>query len=89
MHKQILTTPLGDTYPIMTGSGILDSIGEMLAEIVKPCRAMILTDSNVAPLYLECAAKSLEKAGAAHHQADNDLPGRQVLKLAEKVIAQA
>ena len=63
MHKQILTTPLGDTYPIMTGSGILDSIGELLAETVKPCRAMILTDSNVAPLYLDRARASLEKAG--------------------------
>ena len=26
---------------------------------------------------------------AAHHQADDDLPGRQILKLAEKIIAQA
>jgi len=63
MNKQILTTPLGDSYPIITGSGILDSVGNMLVEIVKPCRVMVLTDSNVAPLYLDRAVRSLEQSG--------------------------
>lgn len=63
MNKQILHTALGDSYPIYTGSGLLDSVGNMLAEIVKPCRAFVLTDSNVAPLYLDRTVMTLKNAG--------------------------
>lgn len=63
MNTQILTTPQGETYPIKTGSGLLNSIGTELAALTKPCRVMIVSDSNVAPLYLEQAKKSLANAG--------------------------
>lgn len=63
MHEQILTTPSGETYPILTGSGLLDRTGEILAKYIPPCRAMIVTDSNVAPLYLAQTEKSLASAG--------------------------
>lgn len=63
MNQQILTTPNGETYPILTGSGLLDQIGAKLTEIIQPCRVMIVTDSNVAPLYLGRAVKSLADAG--------------------------
>ena len=36
MKKQILTTPDGETYPILTGSGLLDACGTEIAAIVKP-----------------------------------------------------
>ena len=65
MNRQILTTPQGETYPIFTGAGLLDSLGGMLASIVKPCRVMILTDSNVAPLYLDRAVQSMTESGFA------------------------
>lgn len=67
MKKQILTTPSGETYPILTGSGLLDTCGQTLAELIKPCRVMILSDSNVAPLYLERTAQSLTTAGFSVH----------------------
>ena len=63
MKKQILTTPNSETYPILTGSGLLDSCGTEIAEIVKPCRVMIVSDTNVAPLYLERVKESLGSAG--------------------------
>ncbi|MBP0989147.1 MAG: 3-dehydroquinate synthase [Oscillospiraceae bacterium] len=63
MNTQILTTPSGETYPIKTGSGLLQSIGTELAAITKPCRVMIVSDSNVAPLYLLKVTKSLAEAG--------------------------
>lgn len=63
MKKQILTTPDGQTYPIFTGSGLLDTCGQEIASIVKPCRVMIVSDTNVAPLYLERVKKSLAEAG--------------------------
>ena len=63
MKKQILTTPDGETYPILTGSGLHDVCGTEIAAIVKPCRVMIVSDTNVAPLYLERVKKSLDSAG--------------------------
>lgn len=63
MNTQILTTPTGETYPIVTGSGILSELGSLLAERVKPCRVMVVTDTNVAPLYLDKVIDSLVSAG--------------------------
>ena len=63
MNTQILTTPQGEVYPIVTGAGLLQSIGSRLAETVKPCRVMLVSDENVAPLYLEQTQKSLVSAG--------------------------
>lgn len=63
MNTQILTTPQGETYPIKIGSGLLNSIGTELAAQIKPCRVMLVSDSNVAPLYLEQTKKSLVNAG--------------------------
>lgn len=53
----------GQSYPILIGSGLLSHCGELLAERMKPCRAMIVTDENVAPHYLEKAKNSLQNAG--------------------------
>ena len=63
MNKQILTTPSGETYPILTGSGLLRQIGTELAAVTKPCRVMLVSDSNVAPLYLDRVKQSLAEAG--------------------------
>lgn len=63
MRLRNLTTASGESYPIYTGAGLLEKIGEMLREILPPCRAMIVTDSNVAPLYLERACGALRGAG--------------------------
>ena len=65
MHKQILTTPDGETYPILTGSGLLHTCGQEIAALTKPCRVMIVSDSNVAPLYLDRVKASLSAAGFA------------------------
>ena len=63
MKTQILRTPNGETYPIMTGSGLLDISGAETAKLVKPCRVIIVSDTNVAPLYLERTKKSFADAG--------------------------
>lgn len=52
-------------YAVTIRPGILPRCGELLAEVLKPCRAAVITDSNVAPLYLETARASLEGAGFA------------------------
>jgi 3-dehydroquinate synthase len=45
------------------GSGFLDNVGEMLASLKRPCRAVIVSDDNVYSLYGEKVKSSLEKCG--------------------------
>lgn len=54
------------TYDIFVGSGLLDRAGELCRE-VNPGgqRALVVTDSNVFPLYAGRTARSLEEAGYA------------------------
>ena len=54
---------LGDrSYTIRIGHGLLDSLGSLLPRC---SRAAIVTDSNVAGLYLERARRAIEQAGVA------------------------
>lgn len=50
-------------YNVHIGSGFLDSVGEMIAEIKSQGKVVIVSDDNVFPLYGERAKKSLEKSG--------------------------
>ncbi len=50
------------SYQVVVGSGILDTLGQRLAEAC-PCDAVfVVSDSNVAPLYLERVLSSLQQA---------------------------
>ena len=60
----MITVPLGErTYPIHIGSGLLDCLGAHVLEALGEISVAVVTDDNVAPLYLERAMKSLEAAG--------------------------
>ena len=60
----MITVPLGErTYPIHIGSGLLDCLGAHVIESLGEISVAVVTDDNVAPLYLERAMKSLEAAG--------------------------
>ena len=50
-------------YDAVIGGGLLDRCGQLLMPLSGPCRIALVTDMNVAPLYSEKAAASLEKAG--------------------------
>ncbi|HHY14536.1 MAG TPA: 3-dehydroquinate synthase [Firmicutes bacterium] len=50
-------------YPVMIGEGLLDKLGEIAAGAWPGKRAMIVTDSNVAALYLNACHASLSKEG--------------------------
>ena len=59
-----ITVPLGDrSYPIHIGSGLLDSLGQYVRETLSDITVAVVTDDNVAPLYLSRAVKSLLAAG--------------------------
>lgn len=56
--------PAGRPYPIHIGSGLLPLAGEYMAAVCHTGRQVcIVTDSNVAPLYLKTVSDSLSAAG--------------------------
>ncbi len=60
----MITVPLGQrTYPIHIGSGLLDCLGAHVLESLGDISVAVVTDDNVAPLYLARAVASLENAG--------------------------
>jgi 3-dehydroquinate synthase len=59
-----MTVPLGErAYDIVIGRGLLSSFGKRLAALRPNVRAAIVTDSAVAPLYLDMAEAALSEAG--------------------------
>lgn len=50
-------------YEVAIGSGLLAECGERIKAVTGLCRVAVITDTNVAPLYLETAKKSLLSAG--------------------------
>ncbi|MBQ9736832.1 MAG: 3-dehydroquinate synthase [Clostridia bacterium] len=50
-------------YDIKIGKGLLSKAGELISAVHSPCRTAIITDSNVAPLYLGVVCDSLKKSG--------------------------
>ena len=61
---QKIIVPLKErSYPIHIGSGLLDSLGTYVREALGEITVAVVTDDNVAPLYLSRAVKSLLAAG--------------------------
>ena len=54
---------VGGGYDVMIERGLLGKCGDILKNILGECRIAVITDSNVAPLYLDRVTKSLESAG--------------------------
>ncbi len=51
------------SYEVLIAAGLMQNSGDLLAEAISPCRAAIITDDNVAPIYLNTVRGSLEAAG--------------------------
>ncbi|MDA8230432.1 MAG: 3-dehydroquinate synthase [Magnetospirillum sp.] len=54
------------SYAIRIGPGLLDQAGTMMRPVMRSARAFVVTDDNVAPLYLGRLAASLDGAGIGH-----------------------
>ena len=57
---QVHTTP---SYAVSIGAGLLRCCGETLRPILPICHVAVISDSNVAPLYLDTVFNSLRSAG--------------------------
>ncbi len=59
-----VTVELADAaYPVMMEQGLRHRCGALLAERIKPCKIAVITDENVASLYLADVGASLTQAG--------------------------
>lgn len=58
-----ITISASRTYDIIIGNGLIEKIGDHLLAIKKPCRTVILSDSNVWPLYGASVSCSLTASG--------------------------
>ena len=62
--RRRVEVPLGArAYPILIGPGVLDEAGAEIARIAPRVNCAVVTDANVAPLYLDQLAASLDRAG--------------------------
>ena len=61
--EQHLRVKVGDGYDVYIGSGILENCGRFICDLFPMRNCMIISESNVAPLYLETVQKSCEAAG--------------------------
>lgn len=55
--------PASKEYEVIIGSGIISTLGEKCVSLLGKRRCIVITDSNVAPLWLDKAVDSLEKSG--------------------------
>ena len=67
MSDSIRTIPVrvAPAYEVSIGGGLLADCGPRLKPLLGDCRVAVITDSTVAPLYLETVRRSLEQAGFA------------------------
>ncbi len=62
-NTKVVPVKASGYYDITIGKGILEQCGEILLKIKKPCRAVIVTDSNVDRIYADTVMESLANAG--------------------------
>jgi 3-dehydroquinate synthase len=53
----------GNSYRVLIGPGLLESVGDVIKEKLAPSRCAIISDTNVAPLFADKIQKSLASAG--------------------------
>ena len=53
----------GKPYEVLVGKGILNNVGELIRQIIAPCKVAVITDTNVEKLYFSTVEKSLLESG--------------------------
>ncbi len=57
-----IAVPVSQPYEVLVGSGLLERVGELSAPLLSGRRAVLVSDSNVWPLYGQQVTDSLQKA---------------------------
>ncbi|MDR2035239.1 MAG: 3-dehydroquinate synthase [Coriobacteriales bacterium] len=64
---QSIKVSASQRYTVHIGSGLLANCGEIIKEIIEPCKAVVVTDHTVEPLFAACVRASLAQAGFTTH----------------------
>lgn len=62
-----LTVGVNPPYDIVIGQSLIKETGRLAAGVMRGSRALVISDSNVAPLYSDAVTGSLEQAGIETH----------------------
>lgn len=79
-----LTVRVGGGYDILIEKGIIKDCGEYIKGVTKGKKIAVISDTNVAPLYLDTVKNSLEKADFAVY--DSIFPAGESSKTTETVV---
>lgn len=63
MQQRVIPVRVREGYQVVIGGGLLRESGRLLRETLGDCRLAVVTDSNVATLYLKPVLASLTEAG--------------------------
>lgn len=63
ISMEIVRVTASKEYNVNIGSGFLDSIGEKIKEVKRPCRVVLISDDTVSSLYGERVKRSLADSG--------------------------
>lgn len=63
MSVKTISVTKPQKYDIIIGNGLLKDAGELIKPVVRGKNCIIMTDTNVEPLYLDIVTESLKKAG--------------------------
>ena len=58
-----ITVSASREYQVLIGSELYSELGTYISSVKKPCKAAIISDNNVWPIYGERIAESLVSAG--------------------------
>ena len=72
-------------YDVLIKNGLLEKTGKVIRPLVKGSKAFVVTDSNVAPLYLDSVLASLRESG--FHTAHFVFPAGEASKCASTYLA--
>ena len=62
MDMRRIRVQVQNGYDVCIGRGLTAGFGGLLRSAVGECRVAVMTDSNVAPLYLDALTQSLESS---------------------------
>ena len=58
-----ITVETKNKYDVLIGKHLIGEMGNLIKEVVSPCKALIISDSNVFKYYGKAASSSLDSAG--------------------------
>ncbi len=63
MNATIIPINTSKQYEVYVGFDLMEEAGELISQVHKPCKVCLVSDTNVAPIYMDKVEHSLRAAG--------------------------